>query len=247
MEETISLKDIFRTLRKRVTMIVLITLAAVAISAVATYFIMTPKYEASTQILVNQSSKSQTPYDVNAVRTNVEYINTYSVIIKSPTILKSVIDKLGLNMTTDQLKESLTVNSAQDSQVFTVSVQNTNPAQAVKIANGIATVFKNTIPTIMKVDNVSILSKAQLPDNPSPVSPKPMLNMAIAFVVGLMIAIGLAFLLEYLDNTIKTEEDIETVLELPVLGAVMEADLDKVRVVRRSRAEGPVRGEHLEA
>lgn len=247
MEETISLKDIFRTLRKRVTMIVLITLATVAISAVATYFIMTPKYEASTQILVNQSSKSQTPYDVNAVRTNVEYINTYSVIIKSPTILKSVIDKLGLNMTTDQLKESLTVNSAQDSQVFTVSVQNTNPAQAVKIANGIATVFKNTIPTIMKVDNVSILSKAQLPDNPSPVSPKPMLNMAIAFVVGLMIAIGLAFLLEYLDNTIKTEEDIETILELPVLGAVMEADLDKVRVVRRSRAEGPVRGEHLEA
>ena len=70
------------------------------------------------------------------------------------------------------------------------------------------------------IDNIHILSPAELPDNPVPIKPQPLLNMAIAFVVGLMASVGLAFLLEYLDNTIKTEQDIEKLLGLPVLGAV---------------------------
>jgi capsular polysaccharide biosynthesis protein len=102
----------------------------------------------------------------------------------------------------------------------TINVEDENPAMAVEIANTIAAVFQEDIVDIMNVDNVSVLSAAELGENPSPVAPNPTLNMAIAFVVGLMLAVGLAFLLEYLDSTLKTEEDIEERLGLPVLASI---------------------------
>jgi len=94
----------------------------------------------------------------------------------------------------------------------------------VKIANGIAATFQQEIKTIMSVDNVQILAEAKVPAVPSPVKPKPYLNIAIAFVVGLMASVGIIFLLEYLDNTIKTEQDVEQILGLSVLGAIATID-----------------------
>lgn len=95
----------------------------------------------------------------------------------------------------------------------------------------------------MNVDNVNILSTAEVKENPSPVKPQPVLNMAIAFVVGLMTGVGLAFLLEYLDNTIKTEQDIERVLQLPVLGAISEMDDDASKSTQVTATKQRVRGE----
>lgn len=237
MEETISLKDIVATVKKRLSLIALITLAAIAVSGIISYFVLTPVYQASTQILVNQARTDQQAFDINQVRTNVEMINTYSVIIKSPSILDKVSDKLKLNQTVDQLSNQITVNSEQNSQVFTVLVEHEDPAKAVKISNTIAETFQAEIKKIMKVDNVSILSKAELKENPTPVNPKPFLNMAIAMIVGLMAGVGLAFLLDYMDNSIKTEDDIQTLLQLPVLGIIpkMSIEDEKAPVTTKAR------------
>jgi capsular polysaccharide biosynthesis protein len=220
MEETISLRELVQTLRKRLRLIVLITALATATSGIVSYFFLTPIYQASTQILVNQAKSEQQLYNFNEIQTNLQLINTYSVIIKSPTILEKVKKELHLRRSLDQLNEQIQVSSEKDSQVFSLTVDDPNPALAAKIANKTAQVFKEEIVKIMKIDNVTILSKAEVKEDQTPVKPKPLLNMAIAFVVGLMTGVGLAFLLEYLDNTIKTEQDVEKFLELPVLGAV---------------------------
>ncbi|MTH54500.1 capsular biosynthesis protein [Bacillus mangrovi] len=216
MEETISLKELFQTLKKRLALIFMITALATAASGVVSYFFLTPIYQASTQILVNQSKNEQQAYQFNEIQTNIQLINTYSVIMKSPAIM----DKVEAQLKTELSEDAITVASEKDSQVFTVTVEDENPAQAVKIANATANVFQSEIKNIMKIDNVSILSKATSGEDPSPVKPQPVLNMAIALVVGLMAGVGIAFLLEYLDNTIKTEQDIEKLLELPILGAI---------------------------
>ncbi|WP_353949001.1 Wzz/FepE/Etk N-terminal domain-containing protein [Sporolactobacillus sp. Y61] len=239
MEETISLKEIFQTLRKRISLILIITLLAVTASAAVTYFIMTPKYDASTQILVNQAnSNNNNLYQGNAVQTNVQLVNTYSVIINNPAVLNQVIKKMNLDMTADELKDMLTVNTEQNSQAFTLTAETDSPSQSVKIVNNVATAFKSQVQKVMNVDNVSILAPATVGGSADPVKPKPMINLAVAFVVGLMVSVGLAFLLEYLDNTIKTEEDIEQVLGLPVLGAISEI---------KSHHEKTSRGTHAAA
>ncbi|TXK91141.1 capsular biosynthesis protein, partial [Parageobacillus sp. SY1] len=126
-----------------------------------------------------------------------------------------------------------------------VTVQDPDPAMAAKIANKTADVFKNEIVKIMNIDNVSILSKAEVKENQAPVKPKPLLNMAIAFVVGLMTGVGLAFLLEYLDNTIKTETDVEKHLGLPVLGAVSIISAEESKKAKKQVSMVKTRGETI--
>ncbi|WHX65542.1 Wzz/FepE/Etk N-terminal domain-containing protein [Peribacillus frigoritolerans] len=221
MEETISIKDIFKTLKKRWKLIMLLTLIAALISGTISYFLLTPVYESSTQILVNQK-KSENQLDYNQIQSNIDMINTYSVIIKSPAILEKVIDELELEESVDQLSEKITINSQENSQIFSLTVQDSKPSQAVEIANTVSGIFQKEIKDIMNVDNVSVLAKAEIKENPTPVKPNPLLNIAIAVVVGLMAGIGLAFLLEYMDNTIKDEDDIERLLELPILGSIQK-------------------------
>ncbi|UFT98859.1 Wzz/FepE/Etk N-terminal domain-containing protein [Radiobacillus kanasensis] len=244
MGETISLKEIFETIKKRLLLIILLTIGAAIVSAGVTYFVMTPTYQSSSQFIVNQKESAQMGVDVNEIRSNIEIINTYNVIIKSPAILQDVADELNLSLTADQLAEMIQVSSEQNSQVVTVTATDESPKQAVDIANTTVSVFKEKIPTLMNVDNVNILSEAFVPDDPSPVNPKPLLNMAVAVVLGIVVGVGLAFLLEYLDNTIKTEIDVEQRLDIPVLGVIphiREDDLINTaftqQVARRGRGE----------
>ncbi|MCM3018710.1 YveK family protein [Priestia megaterium] len=236
MEETISLRDLFQVLRKRLWLIALIAIIAATISAVISFFALTPVYQTSTQILVNQAKSEQQLYNAGAVQTNVQLISTYNDIIKSPAILDTVIEKLKLDGSAKSLSGQIQVTSAENSQVALITVQDTNAKRATEIANTTASVFQQKVPKIMNmnIDNVSILSKADLATSKSPVKPQPILNIAIALVVGLMIGIGLSFLLEYLDNTIKTEQDIENLLELPVMGVITSIkDIPKATNVQR--------------
>ncbi|WP_394186706.1 YveK family protein [Metabacillus halosaccharovorans] len=245
MEETISLKELFRTLKKRLSLIIIITAIATATSGIVSYFLLTPIYQSSTQILVNQSKDEQQVYNAGEVQTNLQLINTYNVIIKSPAILDKVIEKEKLDMTASALNGLVTVASEQNSQVVNITVQNEDPKKAADIANSIATTFQEEISNIMNVDNVSILTQAQVGENTSPIKPQPVLNMAIALVVGAMVGVGIAFLLEYLDNTIKTEQDIENQLGLPVLGAITTINMDDDVKEEPSSATLRTRGESV--
>ncbi|MGP4074862.1 YveK family protein [Halobacillus sp. K22] len=252
MEETISLKEIIEVLKKRLLLIIGLAAGAAIISALVTFFVLTPSYEASSQFIVNQSQEetAENPYDVNDIRTNVELINTYNVIIKSPRILDQVVEELGLDATAGALSKKIQVSNAEQSQVVNVVATDEDPQQAAAIANTTVQVFKEDIPQLMNVDNVNVLSEAAVGSTPTQVSPQPLLNIAIALVVGIMVGVGIAFLLEYLDNTLKSEEDIESHLDLPVMGVVStitEEDLPERRPTRKKTEDTKVRSESIGA
>ncbi|KAB8133087.1 capsular biosynthesis protein [Gracilibacillus oryzae] len=248
MEETISLKEIFQVIRKRILLIIGLTVGAMLVSAFISYFMLTPTYQTSTQFIVNQDTNETNTVDINQIRTNVEIINTYNDIINSNRILSQVVDELGLSMSAGQLGSKVSVSSGENSQVVTLRVTDTDPERAVEIANTTVAVFQNTLPELLDVNNVSVLTPATISANPSPVNPKPTLNIAIAMVVGLMAGVGLAFLLEYFDNTIKNEQDIEDKLELPILGVishVTDEESTQSRAVQTNtrRERGSVNGQ----
>ncbi|MEW4225649.1 YveK family protein [Rossellomorea marisflavi] len=241
MEETISLRELIQTLRKRLSLIVLITLTAIFVSGGVSFFLLTPVYESSTQLLVNQSKSDQSAYNnPGQIQTNLQLINTYKEIITSPVILDKVSKDLG--MKTSDIQSQMTVSNQNDSQVVSLAVQDTDPEKAAEIANKTAEVFQKDIPGIMNVDNVTVLTRAEVGEKQSPVKPKPVLNIAIAAVVGLMIGIGLSFLLEFMDNTIKTEQDVEKALGVPVLGSIARIGDTKQAKSSRSTQE---RGERI--
>ncbi|MDC7783881.1 YveK family protein [Priestia megaterium] len=219
MEETLSIKDIFITLKKRWKLIVLLTMISTLIGGTISYFWLTPVYQASTQILVNQK-KTDNPLDPSQIQTNIDMINTYSEIIKSPAILDKVINELDLKQSVNQLSQKITITSKEKSQVFLLTVQDTDPRNAVKIANVVSKTFQKEIKGIMNVDNVNVLAKAKIKDNTTPIKPNKVLNIAISVIIGLAVGIGLAFILKYLDKSIKDESDIENFIKIPVLGSV---------------------------
>lgn len=223
MKETISLREVFQILKKRLLFIIIITAIFTAISGIVSYFFLTPIYQSSTQILVNQAKSKNEVYSPNVVQTNLQLIDTYNVIIKSPAILDKVIEKENLEMTSGELDKLISVTNEQESQVVSITVQHEDPQKSKNIANAIATTFQKEIKSIMNVDNVSILTKAGVG---SLIEPNLILNMVIALIAGLMIGVLIAFLLEFLDNTLKKDQDIEKQLGLPVLGAINIINID---------------------
>nr|WP_263324263.1 Wzz/FepE/Etk N-terminal domain-containing protein [Neobacillus sp. Marseille-Q6967] len=237
MEATISFKELIQTLRKRLNIILSFTFVAVLLSGIISYFFLTPIYQASTQLLVNQSKNGQTQYNIGEVQTNLQLINTYNVIIKSPAILEIVIKELDLDMTVSELNEKITVSNEKNSQVVNLFVQDPDAKRAAEIANKIADVFKAEIVKIMSVDNVSILAKASVADNITPIKPRPLLIVAIAMVAGLMIGVGVSFVLEFLDNTVKNEQEIEKLIGVPILGVIATMDDTQMHVSKNKRTE----------
>lgn len=235
MEETISLQELFKIMKKRFVLIMSTFFLAVTIAGVVSYFFITPIYEASTQILINQKEIEQNQINNQNIETNLQLINTYYVIIKSPVILSKVVDNLDLKTTPESLNNKLNVSSEQNSQVINISVQDPDLKKAVDIANMTTEVFQEKIQTLMNVDNVNILSPAIYTENSNPVKPNPILNMAIAAIIGLMLGVGITFLIEYLDTTVKTEQDVDELLRLPVLGVISPIPEEKSKKAKKSK------------
>ncbi|PZE20481.1 YveK family protein [Paenibacillus xerothermodurans] len=228
----LELRDYVHIIRRRLWMIAAIVLVASVVTGVVSFYYLNPVYSASTKLIVNKSAEAEgkDPLTSDALRSNMLLVNTYKEIIKTPAIMDQVAAQYPeLALTAEQLIKKVNVSSVNETQVITLSVEDGSHEKAVQIVNAVSEVFKQQIPLIMKVDNVMILNVAKVLENPIPVKPKPYINLAISVVVSLMVAVGLAFLLEYLDDTIKTEADVEAYLALPVLVVIDKIPKDEFK------------------
>ncbi len=222
MEKTINLFDLIKILKKRFILIMSLTALLVGIAAAMSYFVLTPVYQSETQILVNQKldAQQQMQFEAQKLEIDLQLINTYSIIIKSPVILTKVIERLDLNSTPEQLMDQISVTNANSSQVVSVKVKDPDSKQAVEIANTLAEVFKREIPVLMSVDNITILSSAKVSEHPVPIKPNKLLNLLIGGVFGFLLGMAIAFLLEVSNKKIKSEHEVEEILEFPIIGFI---------------------------
>lgn len=238
LETTINLKDLLKTIRKRWFLIFILTVFTSSTAAIISYYVLTPIYQAETQILVNQKSTNIEQYQwVQNNEADLRLINTYNEIITSPIILSKVIEKLGLDQTPASLAEQITVMSANNSQVVNLVVIDEEASMAVKVSNTLAEVFNKEIPTLMNVDNIKILSEAKLLDHPTPIKPNKLLNITTATIIGILLGTILAYLLDFLDRRFKSEQEIEEILGLPIIGLVGAITLEQdTKKSKRSRS-----------
>ncbi|MBO1206148.1 capsule biosynthesis protein CapA [Staphylococcus nepalensis] len=219
MESTFDLSKILGILRKNLKLLIILPFLGLVISAIISFFFLDAKYQASTQVLVNQK-ESDSQMMAQEVQSNIQLVNTYSEIVKSPRILDKVSKELDRKYSSSELLGMLTVTNQAESQLLNIDVVSKNGNDSEKIANKIAEVFSDEVPDIMSVDNVSVLSIAD--DTVTQVAPKPMVNLVIGLVIGLVIALLIIFIIEMFDKRIKTEEDIEKELGVPVLGSIQK-------------------------
>lgn len=221
MLEEISLKELFFIIRRRMWLIILLTILSVVTSGVVSYYVLEPEYQTFTTLMVGKPKDYKnfdSKLEYNDLLLNQRLVSTYGQIVQMRVVIDEVIENLNLDISYNEFKNKVSVNLVKDTEIIKIEAKDRDPALAAKIANETAQVFMSSVKNIMMVENVQVIDEAQVPE--SPISPRPKLNMAIAAILGLMIGLFLVFLLEYLDNTIKTPEDVERHLGLTVIGTV---------------------------
>ncbi|QAT62022.1 hypothetical protein EQM13_10700 [Acidilutibacter cellobiosedens] len=225
MEEEISLREYFFVLIKRLWLILLLTVICIGASGIISFYVLKPEYQTFTTLMVGRPKDYQNTnqqLDYNEIMVNQQLVTTYGELVKSRVVADDVIRDLKLDIPFDDFKDKVNVNLVKDTEIIKIEVTDGDPELAAAIANKTAEVFMDKVKDIMNIENVQIIDRAQVTDKP--VKPRPFLNMAIAGVLGLMAGIFLAFILEYFDNTIKTQEDVQKYLGLSVIGTIPKFD-----------------------
>lgn len=219
--EELELRELYYIIRKRLVLILTVTILSTVVAGIVSVFFITPQYETFTTLMLGKPADYEnTQYSYQDILTNQKLIGTYGEIAKSKVVLSKVVDNLDMDITPSQLKEKVSINLLNNTEVIKVTVKDTSPENAAIIADEMAVVFMLEIANIMKINNVQVIDRAEIPK--SPVSPNNKLNIAISSVLSLMVIVFLVFLMEMMDQTIKVSEDVEKNLHLPVLGMIPE-------------------------
>ncbi|HAB97684.1 MAG TPA: tyrosine protein kinase [Enterococcus sp.] len=240
MEETISLKEIFDILRKHLASIFIAMFVGLAVAAIATFFVLTPKYSSQAQLIVTLPQTETT--NANDVNMNLQMINTYKELVTGDLVINEVKDQLeseyNIDKTVQELKDTIEVTQSQNSLMFSIKATDTSSVYAANIANTTALVFQENAKDVLSVDKISIISNAQA--STSPVSPNNKLNLAIGVVLGLLVGVGIAFLLELLDRTVKDNKFVTDTLGFTILGTVPQMTPKELNATIQKKPATPV-------
>ena len=220
--EVIDLVEILYAIRQHLLEVILATVVAAIIGFAASKFLMTPQYSSSAMMIVNTRQDVTSNVTSDQINSATKLVATYSIIIKSDTVLQQVIDNLGLGMTYSELNSRVSVQAVDDTQVMKITVNSTSPEWAQTVCDEILAVSPDIIKEAVEAGSVKVISKASL--NPNPVSPNVKKNTALGAMVGLVLALGVIVLQVILDNKINTEEDVTKYLDMTVLGVIPQYD-----------------------
>jgi capsular polysaccharide biosynthesis protein len=231
MEDVLSLRDTLGILHRRFWILLLVVFVAVVLAALLSYVVLPPIYQANTSLIVNERQNVAAPgdgVDYGQIQTYRSLAVTYARIITSRAVLQDTIDSLDLPETVKQLTNMTTVQVQGQTEIIAVTVKDKDASRAALIANTVAKSFITQLPTLVnRVENVSVIDQA-VPMTEQ-VSPRPLLNMAVAFVAALMLGVLLAFLVDYFDDTVKTPDDVKKLFDLRVLAVVPDMNTKGAR------------------
>ena len=223
-EQVISISEIIDAVKKWWKIIALTTVLATVVSGIFSFCVISPTYEASTKIFIGKEGDESEWYNSSDVSMYQNLIKTYSELIKTKDLVNKAIDNSQYDLSVNSVLNGITVNTLTGTQILQISYQSKSPSVAKNILESITNEFITKAEELVPNGNVKILESVEIPKNP--VAPNKTMNIAIAFILGMMVGFGIVFLLEYLDNTYKNKEQLEKDLDIPVLGVIPMSDLD---------------------
>jgi capsular exopolysaccharide synthesis family protein len=221
----VDVHDYLRVLRQRWRIVTGMTLLSL-VGAIAYTLAATPAYQAEAQLFVSTAGGDDTTSLLQGSSFTQQRVKSYADIVTSPQVLDPVIRSLNLGTTSPELATRITATVPIDTVLINVTVRDRNPVRAAQIAKAVAGTFATTVVQLERPTRQGpALVKVSVVRNPvvpvGPVSPRPMLNVAVGLVLGVLVGLGLALLRSLMDKGIKSEQDLETVTDLPVIGGIV--------------------------
>ena len=219
--EEIDLVELLKMFWRKKNLIILITILFIGIGYIYTTRFITPMYTSTTTLVLasnNEKNKSNTTSTAAEVAVNTKLVSTYSELIKSQKVLREVVADTGINITEEQLKKEISIESVSSTSLINISVEDKIPENSSKIAKEIANVFTNKVAEIYNINNVQIVNQAEIPQGPSNINHKK--DIVIFGLVGLLVSITYIIIANMLDTTIKSSEELDDIFGLPILASI---------------------------
>ena len=224
----IDVKELLKFFISKIKIIILCTFIFAIIGVIYVNFIIVPKYHSSTTLILVSNDNSQNSTMLQSeVTLNKNLVATYSEIVKSRTVLTKVIDELHLDTDVANLSNQITVTSVENTEIIKIEVSDESAEKARKIAETTAEVFKDEVQKIYNLTNVSVVDKAYLAEKPYNINP--IKQLTIFTCDGIVAGAFILFLIFYFDTSIKSSEEIEEKLSLPVVGKVVLVETKRGR------------------
>ena len=219
--EEIDLKELFEFIKKKIGLLITITVVICLLGCIYGLFIQKPMYKSYTTIILggNETTASQT-ITQSDITLNKNLVDTYAEIVKSRRVLEQVIAELDLEETYEELSNKISVSSVNNTEIIKITVADSNPIEAKNVANVTANFFSKEVVKLYNMNNVNVLDEANEANEPYNINiPK---QVIIYFFIGIIIALSILFIIFYFDRTIKSVEQVEQKIKLPILGGVEE-------------------------
>ena len=232
----IDVLELFHVLLNKFWIILLAGIIAALAFVGGTILFITPQYQSTTKmyVLSKQDNNTITQQDM---QTSLSLTKDYAELIKSRTVTEGVIAQLNLDLTHEQLLGKMSVDSATDTRILSITVTDPDPYEACKIANAIRDVAANHIKNVMDIDAVNVVETANIPDQKS--SPSVSKNGVIGGLLGVLLSVAIILIAYISNDTIKTQEDVERYLGLSTLGTIPLTAADrKKKKKKQKRARG---------
>lgn len=224
----IDVKELLKFFISKIKIIILCTFIFAIIGIIYANFIIVPMYHSSTTLILVSNDNSQNSTMLQSeVTLNKNLVATYSEIVKSRTVLTKVIDELHLDTDVANLSNQITVTSVENTEIIKIEVSDESAEKARKIAETTAEVFKDEVQKIYNLTNVSVVDKAYLAEKPYNINP--IKQLTIFTCAGIVAGAFILFLIFYFDTSIKSSEEIEEKLNLPVVGKVVLVETKRGR------------------
>lgn len=215
-EMEIDLREVFFALKKRALIILAALVAGALIAGVYTKLLVTPMYSSTATMLV--LSKDTTLTSIADLQLGTQLTNDYSVLLTSRPVLEEVIDNLGLDMGYGSLKGAITLNNPSNTRILEITVQNSDPELARDMVNELAHTASDYIGDKMEVIPPKVIEEGEV--STSQISPNTKKNIMLGALAGAVLAAGVVVLMSVLDDSIRSEDDIENFLGMPTLASV---------------------------
>ena len=214
----------------RVIRVLVITVVLAAYAVTSSGLQQAPTYEASAQVWV---AWAQRTLEYRGEPPTQEIMHT----IGTRSVAQEATQRLGLQMDPDELLDNLTVEQVGNTSFIVLTYESTDPVKATKIVNTVGQVSSELISQRSAAGSqltANVYEEAVVPE--SPISPDPLRNGLLAAVFGVMLGIGLALLMEYLDHSWRSPEEVEQVSGVPTFATIPEFSLTKSKRTKRTLA-----------
>ncbi|HEM5998100.1 TPA: YveK family protein [Streptococcus suis] len=215
----IDVLSLLKSLWRKKLVIIITALLGAGIAFVYSAFLVTPQYDATTRIyVVSQNVEAGAGLTNQELQAGTYLVKDYKEIILSQDVLTKVQTELGI---LDSITDKISVSIPVDTRIVSITVRDADPNEAARIANSLRTAAAQKIIEVTKVNDVTTLEEAVPADEPS--TPRTKRNLAIGFLAGGLLAVGLVLVFEVLDDRVKRPQDIEEVMGLTLLGVVPDS------------------------